>query len=91
MKSQKIHDVSKIEIKENQLSLIIDGELFSFEVSSISPILSKAKLHQLKNIEVSPSGYGLYWPELDEDISIDGLIGKRNLIESSPSHHQAVV
>jgi hypothetical protein len=24
--------------------------------------------------EVSPSGYGIHWPELDEDLSIDGMI-----------------
>jgi len=23
---------------------------------------------------VSPSGYGIHWPELDEDLSIDGMI-----------------
>ena len=27
-----------------------------------------------KNFEVSPSGYGIHWPELDEDLSIDGMI-----------------
>lgn len=91
MESQKIHEVSKIEITEHQLSLIIDGEYYSFEIKSISPVLSKATLVQLKNIEVSPSGYGLYWPESDEDLSIDGSIGKRNSIESRPSHHQTAV
>jgi hypothetical protein len=24
---------------------------------------------------VSPSGYGVHWPLLDEDIAIDGLLG----------------
>jgi len=91
MELQKIHEVNKIEINENQLSLIIDGKNYSFEIKSISPILSKAQFHQLKNVEISPSGYGLYWPELDEDLSIDGLIGKRNSIESRPSHQQRAV
>jgi len=27
---------------------------------------------------VSPSGYGIHWPELDEDLSVDGLIGIRH-------------
>ena len=26
------------------------------------------------NFELSPSGYGIHWPELDEDLSIDGMI-----------------
>ncbi|MBF0567096.1 MAG: DUF2442 domain-containing protein, partial [Nitrospirae bacterium] len=25
--------------------------------------------------EISPSCYGIHWPLLDEDISIDGLLG----------------
>ena len=25
--------------------------------------------------EISPSGYGIHWPALDEDLSIDGLLG----------------
>ena len=91
MESQKIHDVSIVDINENQLSVIIDGENHLFDIGLISPILSKAKLYQLKNIEISSSGYGLYWPDLDEDLSIDGLIGKRNSIESRPSHHQTAV
>lgn len=27
---------------------------------------------------LSPSGYGLHWPEVDEDLSVDGLIGTRH-------------
>ena len=36
------------------------------------------KHHQItkKNLfEISPSGYGIHWPLLDEDLSIDGLLG----------------
>jgi len=25
--------------------------------------------------EISPSGYGIHWPLLDEDLSVDGLLG----------------
>jgi len=28
-----------------------------------------------KSHEISPSGYGIYWPLIDEDLSIDGLLG----------------
>jgi hypothetical protein len=26
------------------------------------------------NFEISPSGYGILWPDLDEDLAIDGMI-----------------
>jgi Protein of unknown function (DUF2442) len=34
--------------------------------------LSKCTEAQLKSIEVSP--FGLHWPELDEELSFDGLM-----------------
>lgn len=43
--------------------------------------LESAKLADLKSIEVTPSGYGLYFPKLDVDIYIpallDGFFGSR--------------
>jgi len=27
------------------------------------------------NFEISPSGYGIYWPLLNDDRSVDGLFG----------------
>ncbi|MBU1411132.1 DUF2442 domain-containing protein [Myxococcota bacterium] len=32
--------------------------------------------------EVSPSWYGIHWPELDEDLSVDGLLRLGNACES---------
>ncbi len=29
-------------------------------------------------LKTSPSGYGICWPDLDEDISIDGLLGVKH-------------
>jgi hypothetical protein len=37
--------------------------------------LERAESENLLAFEVSPSGYGIHWPRLDEDISIDGLLG----------------
>ena len=36
--------------------------------------LEKAKPAQLAKIEISPSGYGLHFPELDVDIYLPGLL-----------------
>jgi len=41
----------------------------------VSPLLEKATEIERKTFEVSPSGYGIHWPLLDEDIPIDGLLG----------------
>lgn len=42
-----------------------------FPVSG-NPRLAKGNAEQLGNIEISP--FGLHWPDLDEDLSFQGLI-----------------
>ncbi|MFZ0132794.1 MAG: DUF2442 domain-containing protein [Desulfobacterales bacterium] len=44
-------------------------------LKEVSPLLEKASEEQKNNFEISPSGYGIHWPLLDEDISIDSLLG----------------
>ncbi len=40
------------------------------------------------NLQISSAGYGIHWPDLDEDIGIEGLVlGKRSR-ESSTSFEQ---
>ena len=38
-------------------------------------MLAKANEKEISGHEVSPSGYGIYWLLLDEDIAIDALLG----------------
>lgn len=36
--------------------------------------LQGAKPADLTTIEITPSGFGLYWPQVDADVSIPGLL-----------------
>ena len=38
------------------------------------PRLAKATQAQLKNYELLGDGEGIHWPELDEDLSVAGLL-----------------
>jgi len=38
------------------------------------PRLLNASPAQLSNWEIAGGGYGLHWPDLDEDLSTDGLL-----------------
>jgi hypothetical protein len=35
---------------------------------------ASATRKQLENYEISPGGYGIHWPELDEDLSIKAFL-----------------
>jgi hypothetical protein len=72
---KKYHNISDLKFKGSFLVIIIDGELKRFQIKKISPVLEKATKEERNNFEISPSGYGIHWPLLDEDISIDGLLG----------------
>ena len=71
----KYHQVKNIEIQDGVFSATIDGTVIKRELKEISPVLAAATSAEQSKFEVSPSGYGIYWPLIDEDISIDGLLG----------------
>jgi hypothetical protein len=31
-------------------------------------------LEQLQNFEITPFGYGIHWPKIDEDISVKAFV-----------------
>lgn len=69
------HEVKEIKFIGDVLEATIDGVIKRFNLKEVSPLLEKATEIERKTFEVSPSGYGIHWPLLDEDISIDGLLG----------------
>ena len=77
---KKYHDVSDLAFEDDVLKLTIDGETRRYHLKEISSILEKASVEERNNFEISHSGYGIHWPSLDEDISVDGLLG----IEHAP-------
>ena len=76
---KKHHQVEKIEFVEGMIKFEIDGIAYSFALSELSSILAGAKKSDLEIYEISPSGYGIHWPLLDEDLSIDGMLGISHL------------
>jgi len=68
------HKIKDVRFVENKLFLTIDGTVYSFNIQNISIKLLNASKVERENFRISPSGYGINWPLLDEDISIDGLL-----------------
>ncbi|MEW6088109.1 MAG: DUF2442 domain-containing protein [bacterium] len=70
----KIHKIKNIKIVGNKLIINIDDKEHTYQLKEISERLSKASTIERNKFEISPSGYGIHWPLIDEDISIDGLL-----------------
>jgi hypothetical protein len=68
------HTVADVRIANGILFLNVDGKPLQQPLREVSKRLADAGEAELGLFEVSPSGYGIHWPLLDEDISIDGLL-----------------
>jgi len=75
MKSEKIHKIKNVYFKDNNLYLNIDEKNYSFALKDNSIALLSATESERNHFEISASGYGIHWPDIDEDLSIDGLLG----------------
>ena len=71
----KIHLIEPQGLDGYILTLHIDGHTHAIDLAAASKKLAKATDTQLKNFIITPSGYGIHWPQLDEDLAIDPLIG----------------
>ena len=72
---RKHYAVDDIHFEGDDIILSIDGKRKRYPLREISPCLFNASDSERNMFEISPSGYGIHWPLLDEDISIDGLLG----------------
>jgi len=71
----KAHTVEHVACTGSILRLRVDGTDYEIDVAARSERIANATEQQRAHLIVSPSGYGIHWPEVDEDLSIDGLIG----------------
>ena len=82
---KKYHQVTGLHFEGDVMILTIDSREKRFTVSEISSVLQKASQQERNTFEISPSGYGIHWPLLDEDLSIDGLLGIVHMPEKNRS------
>ncbi len=72
--NKKMYDVKDIMFSANQMSIKIDGKKYCFGLKNLSSRLWRATPAQRRSFKISPSGYGIHWPLIDEDLSIHGLL-----------------
>ncbi len=71
----KRHEITGVKFDGENLTINIDGKDHSFDLKVVSQRLLKASDVERSNFVISPSGYGIHWPLVDEDLSIDALLG----------------
>jgi len=73
-----------LSIDADQKGILITTEKGNYfiEWSDCSDRLAKATNAERIQYELSPSGYGIHWPLIDEDLSVSGLMQKAKRISS---------
>lgn len=71
---KKHHEIERVDFVSNDLVLGVDGSVYHFPLDVVSSRLLAASAIERTVYEVSPSGYGISWLLIDEDLSIDGLL-----------------
>ena len=74
----KAHNIQNLVIAGTIMHLEVDGKKYEIDIVKHSKRLAEATQEQREKLEISPSGYGIHWPDIDEDLSIDGLIGVKH-------------
>lgn len=75
---KKLHKIEKIKFSGSQMKLKIDGKECVVNLTRESKHLLKATKKERESYEISPAGYGIHWPMIDEDLSIDSLLGVKH-------------
>ncbi len=68
-----------VEVTDDTLSVDLeDGRTIAVPLSWF-PRLAYATPEERQNFRIAGAGYGIHWPDLDEDIGVEGLLlGKRS-------------
>ena len=63
-----------IELTRAALTLVLDDRKVTIPWERCSEQLAQATEQQRLAAELSPGGYGIHWPLIDEDLSVSGLM-----------------
>ncbi|UBF24175.1 DUF2442 domain-containing protein [Kovacikia minuta CCNUW1] len=70
----KQHEVQNLTFEGQWMILTVDHQTYRLPIDQASSRLAQASDSDRNHYQVSPSGYGIHWTMLDEDLSINGLI-----------------
>lgn len=77
--------VLSVEVTDDTLSVDLeDGRSVSVPIGWY-PRLANGTPTERANLQISGAGYGVHWPDLDEDIGVEGLLLGRHSAESALS------
>ena len=77
--------ISQVTVTDDMLSVDLkDGRTIAVPIGWF-PRLAYGTPQERANFQISGAGYGVHWPDLDEDIGVEGLLLGKKSAESQTS------
>ena len=77
--------VTNVNVTDDTLSIDLeDGRSIAIPIGWY-PRLAYGTPAERANFEISGAGYGIHWPDLDEDIGVEGILSGKKSNESQAS------
>ena len=71
---KKLNNIESIQFTKETLLITIDNIIHQLDLKVISNKLLIASEEERNNYIISPANYGIHWPMIDEDISLNILL-----------------
>jgi hypothetical protein len=78
---EQVHNIQSIRFIKEEMIIQIDNNQYSINLRQVSSRLLNASDEQRNKYQVSPSKYGIHWPLIDEDLSINNLISSAAILK----------
>lgn len=78
---EKAYNIKELRFENEYLIIVLDEQTIRIKLSDISDKLAKASDPDRQDYKISPSGYGIHWRRLDEDLSVNGFLVKKRKFE----------
>ena len=78
---EKLYDISDVALNGHLLSFKVNDVSVTCDLSKASETLAKATCEQVANLVVDPVGVGFHWPELGEDLSVNGILKEAGIAQ----------
>ncbi len=70
----KLPSVLSLKFEKDSMQIVLsDGRTIGIPLAWYPKLASASKSH-LQHFQISPAGYGIHWPDLDEDLSVYGFL-----------------
>ena len=83
--TQMLIRITQVTVTDDTLSVDLeDGRTIAIPIGWY-PRLAHGNATERANFQISGAGYGIHWPDLDEDIGVEGILLGKKSTESQAS------